>query len=146
MLDVDWLIDLLFNGTSLYIYTMNSWVYSNITTLVNNIGIVSLQYYIPHLIRLTKYSSAINQLFWSADEQRANRLIAKFSSKFFSADNTINVENQSSNMVERRRFLIIRTRLIALSELQLVMASDSRMLYRQVKLGHPAWHLHYEKV
>ena len=63
--------------------------------------------------------------------------IAKLSSKSLSADNTINAENQSSNMVERRRFLIIRTRLIARSALQLVMGSDTRILYRQVKLGHP---------
>jgi len=60
--------------------------------------------------------------------------IAKLSSKSLSADNTINAENQSSNIVERRRFLMIRTRLIARSALHLVMARDTRILYRQVKL------------
>ena len=75
------------------------------------------------------------------DDQRAKRLmissIAKLSRKSLSADNTINAETQPSHMVERRRFLMIRTRLIARYALQLVMASDTRILYRQVKLGHP---------
>lgn len=51
--------------------------------------------------------------------------------------NTINEENQSSIIVVRKRFLMSRTRLIALSALLLVIASETSILYMTFSVGNP---------
>jgi len=58
-------------------------------------------------------------------------------SKSLSADNTINAENQSSITWLNGYDFYNPYSLIARSALQLVMASDTRIVCRQVKLGDP---------
>ena len=63
--------------------------------------------------------------------------VAILSRRSLSADSTMRDENQSSLMVQRRRFLIILTLLIARSALQLGTGTEFSRLSRYVRVGKP---------